>query len=133
MASLGHCDDLTTTTFTIFGTLNDTGEIENLNFRTVVQHLAGNGCQGCELVCGGCESEGQFPFSSTWSIPNIPSECWPVNLLIKVLLPTEGKPMKPLLRVSLLLYSKIVQSIHTHWQHRYERHRNQLNLLVSLL
>lgn len=27
----------------------------------------------------------------------MPSECWPVNLLMRVLFPTEGNPMKPTL------------------------------------
>ena len=36
MACLGDSNNLPPTTFTIFGTLNDTGKIKNLNLRAVV-------------------------------------------------------------------------------------------------
>jgi hypothetical protein len=52
MASLGHSNDLTTTTLTILGTLNNSRKIENLNLGTVVLDLSGDGSQGCELVSG---------------------------------------------------------------------------------
>lgn len=32
-----------------------------------------------------------------------PSECWPVTLLMRVLLPTDGNPMKPLFPGKLVL------------------------------
>ena len=43
VAGLGYGNDLSTTTFTILGTLNNTRKIENLNFGAVVHHLSGHG------------------------------------------------------------------------------------------
>lgn len=34
------------------------------------------------------------------------SECWPVSLLMSVLFPTEGKPMKPILATPVRATSK---------------------------
>lgn len=98
VAGLGYGNDLSTTTFTILGTLDNTRKIENLDFGAVVHHLSGHGGQGCEFVGRGCRRLLVNPTLThqTQSIPNEPSECWPVNLLIRVLLPTEGNPMKPL-------------------------------------
>jgi hypothetical protein len=39
MARLCDCNDLTSTTLAVLGTLNDTGQIENLNLRAVVLNL----------------------------------------------------------------------------------------------
>lgn len=50
VAGLGDCNNLSTTTFSVFGTFNNTRKIENLNLGTIVQHLTGNSCEGCELV-----------------------------------------------------------------------------------
>ncbi len=36
----------------------------------------------------------------------LPSECWPVNLLMSVLLPTDGKPINPTLATPVLATSK---------------------------
>lgn len=98
VAGLGYGNDLSTTTFTILGTLDNTRKIENLDFGAVVHHLSGHGGQSCKFVGRGCRRLLVNPTLThqTQSIPNEPSECWPVNLLIRVLLPTEGNPMKPL-------------------------------------
>ena len=55
VASLGHSNDLTTTTLSVFGTLNNTRKIENLDLSTVVHHLTGDSREGCELVGRGCK------------------------------------------------------------------------------
>ena len=98
VAGLGYGNDLSTTTFTILGTLNNTRKIENLDFGAVVHHLSGHGCQSCEFVGRGCRRLLVNPTLTHQAqfTQNKPSECWPVNLLIRVLLPTEGNPMKPL-------------------------------------
>lgn len=41
MAGFGNGNDLSTTTFAVLGSLNDTRQIQNLNFRSVVHNLAG--------------------------------------------------------------------------------------------
>lgn len=43
-------DDLSPSTFTILGTLDNTGQIENLYSRTVVRERSGNGREGREFV-----------------------------------------------------------------------------------
>ena len=53
VASLSHCNNLSTTTLSVFGTLNNTRKIENLNLGTVIHDLTGNSCEGCELVSRG--------------------------------------------------------------------------------
>ena len=53
VASLGHRNNLSTTTLAVFGTLNNTWEIENLNLGAIVHHLTGDSCEGCELVSRG--------------------------------------------------------------------------------
>lgn len=55
-------NDLSTTTLTVLGTLNDTGKVENLDLGSVVHDLSGHGGQGCEFVRGGCTS--QYPILS---------------------------------------------------------------------
>lgn len=50
VACFGHRNNLSTTTLAIFGTLNNTRKIENLNLGTVVHNLTGDSCEGCELV-----------------------------------------------------------------------------------
>ena len=42
MTSFGHSDDLSSTTFAVFGTLDDTGQIEHLDFSTIVKNLSRN-------------------------------------------------------------------------------------------
>lgn len=42
VASLSNSDDLSTATFAILGTLNDTGQVENLDLCTIVKDLARN-------------------------------------------------------------------------------------------
>lgn len=42
-----------------------------------------------------------LPFTQRQEDRHEPSECWPVNLLINVLFPTDGKPMNPLALVSV--------------------------------
>lgn len=54
VAGLGHGNNLSTTTFTILGTLNNTRKIENLNFGAIVHNLTGHGSEGCEFVGRGC-------------------------------------------------------------------------------
>ena len=50
-------NDLSTTTLTVLGTLNDTRKVENLDLGSVVHDLSGHGGQGCEFVRGGCTSQ----------------------------------------------------------------------------
>jgi hypothetical protein len=45
MARFCNRDDLSSTAFAIFGALDDTGEIENLDFSSVVNDLTGNSCE----------------------------------------------------------------------------------------
>jgi len=52
MARLGHGDDLTTTTAAVLGTLDDTGQIDDLEGCAVVDDLTGHTREGCELVGG---------------------------------------------------------------------------------
>jgi len=54
MASLGDGDNLSSTTFAILGSLNDTGQIENLDFSSVIHQLSGDGRQGREFVGRSC-------------------------------------------------------------------------------
>lgn len=54
VAGFGHGNDLSTTTLTILGTLNNTRKVENLDLCAVVHHLSGHGGQGCEFVCRSC-------------------------------------------------------------------------------
>lgn len=51
MACLSNSYNLATSTFAIFGSLNDTGKIEHLDSCTVVLHLTGYSGQGRELIC----------------------------------------------------------------------------------
>lgn len=53
MARLSHGNDLATTTTTILGTLNDTGQVDHLQWRAIVRDLAGHTRQGGEFVGGG--------------------------------------------------------------------------------
>jgi hypothetical protein len=50
VASLGHRNNLSTTTLAIFGTFDNTWKIENLNLGAIVHHLTGDSREGCELV-----------------------------------------------------------------------------------
>ena len=50
VASLGHCNNLSTTALAVFGTFDNTWKIENLNLGAIVHHLTGDSCEGCELV-----------------------------------------------------------------------------------
>lgn len=45
VARLCDGDDLTTSSFAILGTLNDTRQVENLDLCAVVNDLSGNGCE----------------------------------------------------------------------------------------
>lgn len=45
VARLCDGDDLTTSSFAILGTLNDTRQVENLDLSAVVNNLSGNGCE----------------------------------------------------------------------------------------
>lgn len=54
MASLGDRNDLSSTTFAILGSLDDTGQIEDLDFSSVIHHLSGDGRQGREFVGRSC-------------------------------------------------------------------------------
>lgn len=38
-------DDLSPTAFSVFGTLDNTRKIENLDFGTIIKDLAGNSCE----------------------------------------------------------------------------------------
>lgn len=96
VASFGHGNNLSTTTLTILCTLNDTRKVENLDLGPVVHHLSGHGGQGCEFVRRGYNSQSSILCLSSVLRENEPSECWPVKLLMRVLLPTDGKPIKPL-------------------------------------
>ena len=42
MAGFCHCNDLTTSTFAVFGALNDTRQIQHLNLCTVIHDLIGH-------------------------------------------------------------------------------------------
>lgn len=104
MARLRHRDDLTTSTFAILCSLNDTWQIEHLNGSTIILNLAGNSCQRGELV--------RSSYLSSASIESIapqhaqPSECCPVNRLMSVLFPTDGNPINPTLATPVLATSK---------------------------
>ena len=50
VASLGYRNNLSTTTLAVFGTFDNTWEIEDLNLGAIVHHLTGDSCEGCELV-----------------------------------------------------------------------------------
>jgi hypothetical protein len=76
--------------------LNNSGKIKNLNLRAVVQYLSGNGRQRRELVRRRCCKNPSMSVTPILPSLSIPSECCPVNLLINVLFPTDGNPMKPL-------------------------------------
>lgn len=52
MAGFGNGNDLTTSTFSIFCTLDDTRKIQHLDLRTIVLHLAWHCCESCELISG---------------------------------------------------------------------------------
>lgn len=56
MTGFSDSNDLTTATFPILRTLNDTREIEHLDLGAVILNLARYSGQGCELVGGGCEA-----------------------------------------------------------------------------
>lgn len=57
IARLGHRNDLSSTTLTILGTLDNTGQIEDLDLGSVVHHLSGDRGESCELVRGSCISQ----------------------------------------------------------------------------
>ena len=65
MARLGHGDDLPSTTFAVFGALDDTWEIEHLDFGAIVHDLTGDRREGCELVGSGCDYL-ELWLSSAW-------------------------------------------------------------------
>lgn len=104
MASLRDRNDLTTPTFAILGSLDDTRQIEHLNGSTIILNLAGNGGQRGKLV--------RSNYVASVSIESLalhqaqPSECCPVNLLMSVLFPTDGNPMNPTLATPVLATSK---------------------------
>lgn len=50
VAGFGDSDDLSSTSFTILGSLNDTRQIKNLNLSSIVNDLAGDGRQRSKLV-----------------------------------------------------------------------------------
>ena len=52
-AGSSDTNNLLTATFTVFGSLDDTWEIEELNFRTLVVEHTWNAGERCELVVGG--------------------------------------------------------------------------------
>ena len=51
-------------------------------------------------------SGAQYEYYIHMCIDTIPSECCPVNLLMSVLLPTDGNPIKPTLATPVLATSK---------------------------
>lgn len=62
MTSLCNCNNLPTTTLAILGSLNDTGQVQNLDLRTVIDDLSRNGCQGREFIGGSYTSSSvSFP------------------------------------------------------------------------
>lgn len=52
MASFRHCYHLSSPSFTVLGTLDDTRKIQHLNGRPIIFDLSRNGRQGRELICG---------------------------------------------------------------------------------
>lgn len=65
IAGSGHSDDLFTTTFTVLGAFDDTGQIEQLNLRALILKDTGDASQGCELVSsnfgeGSCIKEKRY-------------------------------------------------------------------------
>lgn len=57
MASSGDRDDLSSTTFAILGTLDDSGQVEHLNLSSIIGDLAGYSRQRRELVSGSCRRQ----------------------------------------------------------------------------
>lgn len=54
MTGLRNGNDLATSSFSVFGALDDTGQVKHLDVGAVILHLAWDGGEGGELVCGGC-------------------------------------------------------------------------------
>lgn len=54
MTGFSDSNDLTTATFSILRTLNNTREIEHLDLGAVILNLTGYSGQGCEFVGGRC-------------------------------------------------------------------------------
>lgn len=97
IACLRNRNHLTSSTLSIFCSLDNTRKVEHLYLCAIIQHLAGDGGQRRELVGGSYIMLAQAPSMCPKKyLIHIPSECCPVNLLIKVLLPTDGKPINPL-------------------------------------
>ena len=53
MTGFGNGYNLTTSTFAVFGSLNDTRQIEHLDGRSVILHLTRDSGQGGKLISGG--------------------------------------------------------------------------------
>ena len=104
MTSLGNSNNLATSTLAIFGSLNYSRQIEHLDCGSIVLDLTRYGSQSSEFVCS--RWQGVSSYTADTSGASIPSECCPVNLLMRVLFPTEGKPMNPTLATPVLATSK---------------------------
>jgi len=64
MAGLGNGNDLSTSTFAVFGSLNDAGKVEHLNCGAIVLDLPRNCSQCRKFICSNCDT-------SKLSIPSI--------------------------------------------------------------
>lgn len=56
MAGFGNGDHLSTSTFAVFGSLNDSGKVEHLNCSAIVLDLTRNCSQSRKLVSSNCKT-----------------------------------------------------------------------------
>lgn len=54
MTSFSNSNDLPTSTFPIFRTLDDTGKIKHLDVGTIILNLAGYSGKSCEFIGSHC-------------------------------------------------------------------------------
>ena len=98
MACFSDSNDLTTATFPILRTLDDTGEIEHLDLGAVILDLAGYSSQGCEFVGGDFRMlPGQLAHKRTFAngrksdeahagntcTSNIEASCWGSDTILR--------------------------------------------------
>jgi len=108
MTSLRNGNDLASSTLPVLRALDDTREIEHLYRSTVILDLSRDGRQSGKLVS---RSYSRLVMTTWQAAPHtIPSECCPVNLLIRVDFPTEGNPMNPTLATPVRATSKPASS-----------------------
>jgi len=56
MAGFGDGNDLSTSTFAVFGSLNNTGKVEHLNCSAIVLYLPRNCSQSRKLISSNCDT-----------------------------------------------------------------------------